>query len=83
MSKDKAAQKRRRKERLSEAQNHRCAYCGCDVWGRTTLDHIIPRRDGGNGHKSNLVIACQPCNERRKHSDAYEFFRKISEKKRK
>jgi hypothetical protein len=42
--------------------NHRCQYCN----GRgTTLDHVIPRCQGGQSVYMNLVAACQPCNTRK------------------
>ena len=30
-----------------------------------TVDHIVPRRRGGDGKESNLVGACHECNQRR------------------
>ncbi len=71
--------KRRRVRRLSEAQNHRCCYCGCPVepvWGlanSATLEHVIRRADGGPSHQGNLVVACAGCNNRRGNQDAYDY----------
>ncbi len=63
---------------LSEAQNHRCCYCGhktwlegidCDVkrerWNEATKEHINPRSNGGTYGKYNLVMACHSCNNAR------------------
>lgn len=37
----------------------RCHYCGDPA---TTLDHIVPKSDGGPSAQWNLTAACQPCN---------------------
>lgn len=42
--------------------NHRCQYCNAK--GRT-LDHVVPRCQGGQSVYTNLVVACQPCNSRK------------------
>jgi len=54
-----------------------CHYCGKHLrWSapgenyvnkgdRVTLDHIIPKSEGGSWHTSNLVIACLDCNQLR------------------
>lgn len=50
---------------------NKCAYCGkragslrCDGKGleRLTLDHVVPRSQGGSNHPSNLVPCCHACN---------------------
>lgn len=41
---------------------HRCGYCA----GRaSTVDHVIPRCQGGSSAWSNLVAACLDCNQRK------------------
>lgn len=40
----------------------RCAYCGKYA---TTVDHIIPRSQGGSHDEKNLVAACKKCNFRK------------------
>lgn len=71
---------RRRIRTLGEAQNWRCAYCGTPVEPehdhprRATLDHVIPKRHGGQNHKGNLVVACHTCNSGRGSKDAYGYF---------
>lgn len=30
-----------------------------------TVDHVIPRQDGGKTVRSNVVLACWPCNQGR------------------
>jgi uncharacterized protein (TIGR02646 family) len=57
------------RERLSAEQNHRCCYCGVRTnepgAPSPTIEHVRPRRHGGNDAYSNLVMACQPCNQKR------------------
>jgi hypothetical protein len=54
---------------LSEAQNHRCCYCG-KRFGRSassiaTLEHILPQSLGGEWEIDNLAVACGRCNSTR------------------
>ncbi|MCH7879377.1 MAG: HNH endonuclease [candidate division Zixibacteria bacterium] len=46
--------------------NHRCQYCG-ESGPNLTLDHVIPRRKGGEDTWENLVTACAPCNSKKGH----------------
>lgn len=56
------------RERLAEAQNWRCCYCGVRMWrygdadAVATTEHIIPRCFGGPDEEWNLVVACSSCN---------------------
>jgi 5-methylcytosine-specific restriction endonuclease McrA len=44
--------------------HHTCQYCGRK--GRElTLDHVVPRRLGGEHNWGNVVSACVPCNRRK------------------
>jgi len=40
-----------------------CVYCGVDwsVFG-LSLDHIVPRHEGGTNSPTNLVTSCHSCN---------------------
>lgn len=58
----KTSKKRAMRVRLSEAQNHRCCYCGCDIRDGATLERVIPGCRGGHYVWANLVVACYPCN---------------------
>ena len=40
----------------------RCGYCGNQA---TTIDHVIPRSQGGKNTWQNTVSACNPCNQRK------------------
>jgi hypothetical protein len=43
-----------------------CAYCTQPLMLReATLDHIVPRARGGRNMRTNLAIACYPCNLRK------------------
>ena len=44
--------------------HHICQYCGRQVRG-LTLDHVIPRKLGGEHVWENVVSACIPCNHRK------------------
>jgi hypothetical protein len=39
-----------------------CRYCGKDCVDNETIDHVIPRSQGGTDAEGNLVIACWSCN---------------------
>jgi 5-methylcytosine-specific restriction endonuclease McrA len=66
------------KEKLAEAQNHRCCLCGgalgvvpADAEVRTpsrwsaSLEHVVPFSQGGADDETNLVVTHQACNEAR------------------
>lgn len=54
-----------------EKWNYRCAYCG--VKDRLTLDHVVPRSRGGSDSVTNLVAACNSCNQRKGNRSLTEF----------
>lgn len=41
---------------------HKCAYCGKHA---NTVDHIIPKRHGGDNSYENCVAACSRCNSKK------------------
>jgi len=53
--------------------NWKCAYCGVamddpDFPARdVTIDHLVPRKEGGLTVPENLVPACRTCNSRKCH----------------
>jgi 5-methylcytosine-specific restriction endonuclease McrA len=59
------AQKLTRKNILVR-DDYRCQYCG-DTFSamELTLDHVIPRSQGGLSVWDNLVAACHDCNHRK------------------
>ncbi|NJM98990.1 MAG: HNH endonuclease [Phormidesmis sp. RL_2_1] len=42
---------------------HTCQYCGSQK--QLTLDHVIPRAQGGQHTWDNVVAACSPCNTKK------------------
>ncbi len=45
-----------------------CQYCGeVEKEDALTLDHVVPRSQGGQRTWENLVTACRPCNRRKSH----------------
>lgn len=64
--------KRRRQEttmkraRIYIRDRYRCQYCGEHKHAKDlTLDHILPRAQGGESVPHNLVAACVKCNQRK------------------
>ncbi len=67
--------KRDYRDELLDADPH-CSYCGCDVdLSNSSLDHVVPRSKGGSNARSNLVLSCVACNQRKGNMDADEFRR--------
>lgn len=51
---------------LFERDRLRCQYCGRRVRRSDfTVDHVVPRSQGGRNTWDNLVLACVPCNLRK------------------
>lgn len=44
--------------------DYRCQFKGCDRKA-TTVDHLVPRAQGGRSTWLNLVASCRPCNQRK------------------
>ena len=64
--------RRRRQEtamkraRIYIRDKYRCQYCGEHKHAQDlTLDHILPRAQGGASAPENLVAACSKCNQRK------------------
>lgn len=64
--------RRRRQEtamkrmRIYIRDKYRCQYCGGKFHAsELTLDHILPRAQGGESTPQNLVTACIECNQRK------------------
>ncbi len=46
--------------------HHTCQYCGAQPGGQElTLDHVVPRAQGGASTWENCVLACTACNARK------------------
>ena len=57
-----AGEQRPTREAVLRRDRHRCAYCGKRG---DTIDHILPRAQGGSNTWVNLVTACFTCNGRK------------------
>jgi 5-methylcytosine-specific restriction endonuclease McrA len=59
---------------LENAQRGRCFYC-CGKFGASgyQIDHFEPLARGGSNHRSNLRLACAPCNLAKSDRPAAEF----------
>lgn len=48
------------------ARKDRCRWCGKTLTKRTaTLEHVIPKAQGGKHTWNNFDLACKPCNQKR------------------
>lgn len=55
-----------KRARIYIRDRYRCQYCGENKHAsELTLDHILPRAQGGESSPQNLVTACVPCNQRK------------------
>jgi 5-methylcytosine-specific restriction endonuclease McrA len=63
--------KHRFRARIFLAWGHACAYCGEQA---DTLDHVLPRSQGGLTVMENLVPACRRCNGSKSSADWREWF---------
>ncbi len=58
-----------------------CVYCSRNLKyalsAEISLDHLVPKCEGGSNHSSNLVTACHSCNSDRRDQDWREFCKSI------
>lgn len=59
--------------RQFEKQQGKCFYCHEDLQGVGTIDHYVPLSKGGTNYPSNIVLACWPCNNRKRAKFPSEF----------
>lgn len=53
----------------------RCVYCATSLEpGEATLDHVVPRAQGGPNVRGNVVAACLACNRMKADLHPVEFF---------
>lgn len=52
------------KNGVIERDEGKCAYCGKP--GATTVDHVLPRAQGGRDAWDNTVACCSPCNAKKR-----------------
>lgn len=50
------------KKNILKRDAHTCQYCGRNGSERMTIDHVIPKSQGGRTVWENVVSACRACN---------------------
>jgi len=60
----------------------RCQYCGLRG-GKMTIDHVVPRTEGGTFTWENLVCACHACNAKKGNRTPEQARMKLVRKPRK
>lgn len=66
--------RREKRHRIYRRDKYVCVYCL--RWLPTkhlTLDHVVPRTNGGHNDPSNLVTACLRCNSSLQHKTLKEW----------
>ena len=64
---------RRWRQSLHQHTGERCIYCGNIS---ESIDHVIPRSQGGLSVTENCVPACLSCNGLKSDSEAFNWYRK-------
>jgi 5-methylcytosine-specific restriction endonuclease McrA len=66
LRRNKQARAQVRRAQIYMRDQYRCQYCGEHKSAALlTLDHILPRAQGGTSTPENLVAACEKCNGRK------------------
>lgn len=74
--------------RLAEAQNWRCCWCGRHTSifrnrrDSATIEHVLPKSQGGTDDWENLAMSCARCNSSRGSADMDSFVPPVKDKKR-
>src|SRR5262245_59791237 len=51
---------------VAKRDHYTCQYCGAQPGAEdVTIDHVVPRSQGGQSSWTNCVAACVPCNARK------------------
>ena len=51
---------------IFKRDHYTCQYCGCQPGSEElTIDHVVPRSQGGTSTWENCVLACIACNKRK------------------
>lgn len=62
------------RKQVLDRDDWRCIWCTAKlVEGTATIDHVIPRRDGGHGPTYNLIACCKDCNDARGYLGAVRY----------
>lgn len=66
--------KQTKKQKVLVKNNGHCAYCGTPLTEDTmTIDHIVPKKQGGTKALSNCYAACQRCNSLKSNKSLKQF----------
>jgi 5-methylcytosine-specific restriction endonuclease McrA len=67
----------KQRDAIFEQDAFKCCYCLLDLTNQPrllwTIDHVVPRRDGGTNVDSNLLTSCFYCNSRRGATPIHRF----------
>ena len=56
------------KANVHTRDGYKCQYCGTKLERRDlTIDHVVPKDQGGKNYWENTVCACFPCNNKKKN----------------
>ncbi len=59
---------------LHQRENGLCFWCDQSTsFKKGTVDHIIPKSQGGPLTEENAVYSCVPCNQKRGDKDAFLY----------
>lgn len=60
--------------KLLQREDYKCFYCMHELQRDDFyLDHLVPRTEGGQNYKSNLVASCKTCNTKKNAMKPGEF----------
>ena len=70
-----------RRRKIYERDGWRCVWClvrvcdvsDCMLCAGATLDHIVPRSEGGSHATNNLITCCMGCNRLRGSTPWFDF----------
>ena len=68
------------KSELMKKKGLKCVYCNCTNPLLLTIDHKIPKAQGGTDDESNLQVCCWFCNQlkdRLLHQDFKKYYKSL------
>lgn len=60
---------------IRSSLNDKCDYCGINLDGGGEVDHITSLDHGGTNERSNLTLACLPCNRAKGARSVEDYLR--------
>ena len=64
-----------------QRDGRKCVYCGKGgKRTKMTLDHVVPRANGGPDRYDNLVVACEACNLKKGNQSLEQFLKRRPKK---